>query len=89
MLGPWDNRLIDQASDVSSIIFFSNVLQNSFNLIFYNFTKIKMNNFECSMPVTQSIKIILGPSYAWSMRQSSDPAYYIEGCQISIRMQGC
>ena len=67
MLGPWDNRFIDQASDVPSIIFFSNVLQNSFNLIFYNFTKIKINNFECSMPVTHSIKIILGPSYDWSM----------------------
>ena len=48
-LGRWDNRLIDQASDVPSIIFFhsflQNSLQNSFNLFFYNFTKIK--SFEC------------------------------------------
>ena len=35
----------------------------------------------------QSIKIILGPSDAWSMRQStqqsSDPAYHSEDCWIS------
>ena len=49
MLGRWDNRLIDQASDVLSIILFHNFLQNSlqqfFQLIFsffYNFTKEKV-----------------------------------------------
>ena len=40
-LGRWDDRLIDQASDVSSIIFFHNFLQNSlqksFQLFFLSF----------------------------------------------------
>ena len=50
----WDNRLINQASDVPSIIFFLNFLQNSLHksfqfifLVFYNFIKIKIKNFEC------------------------------------------
>ena len=29
MLGRWDNHLIDQASDIPSIIYFHNFLQNS------------------------------------------------------------
>ena len=45
--------------------------------------KIQASN---SLFYFQSIKIILGPSDAWSMRQStqrpSDPAYYIEDCRI-------
>ena len=53
MLGRWDERLIDQASDVASIIFFQNFLQNflqkffQFFFFFYNFTKIKIKSLEC------------------------------------------
>ena len=49
-LGRWDKQLINQASDVQSIIFFSKFLcKNHFNLFsyFYNFTKIKIKSFEC------------------------------------------
>ena len=54
-MGRWDERLIDQASDVPSIIFFHNFLKNYlqklfqfiFLFFFYNFTKIKIKNFEC------------------------------------------
>ena len=45
------NTLVDQASDVPSIIFFHNFLQNSlqkwFQFILFLFTKIKIKNFEC------------------------------------------
>ena len=70
-------------SDVPSIGFFFKIsckilCKNPFNLFFYNFTKITIMSFEChkSEPAThcfifQSIKIILGPSDAWSMRQST------------------
>ena len=52
-MGRWDNRLIDQASDVPSIIFFHNFLQNSLQKLFqfifnffYKFTKMKIKSFE-------------------------------------------
>jgi hypothetical protein len=45
-MGRWDEQLIDQASDVPSIIFFHDFLQNSLQksfqfifLFFYDFTK--------------------------------------------------
>ena len=54
LLGRWDERLINQASDVPSIIFFHNFLQKSLQklfkfifLFFFNFTKIKIKSFEC------------------------------------------
>ena len=84
-LGWWVDWMtkIDQASDVPSIIIFHNFLQdslqNSFNLSLYNFTKIEIKSFKCpwvlrvqaSNPLFyfQSIKIILGPSDAWLMRE--------------------
>ena len=37
-LGHWDERLIDQASDVPSIIFFHNFLQNSLQKSFHFFS---------------------------------------------------
>ena len=48
-MGRWDERFIDQARDVASIIFFHNFLQNSlqklvqfiFFIFFYKFTKMK------------------------------------------------
>ena len=79
-LGRWDDRLIDQASDVPSIIFFHNFFQNSLQncfqfilLFFHNFTKIK-KSCECpkSNPATHCfIFNLLGPSDAWSMRRST------------------
>ena len=48
------HRLIDEASDVPSIISFHNFSQNSLEksfqfifLFFHNFAKIKINSFEC------------------------------------------
>ena len=58
-LGRWDDRLIDQASDLSSIIFFHNFLQNSLQK---SFQSNPLFHF-------QSIKITLGPSDAWLMRR--------------------
>ena len=53
-MGRWDDCLIDQVSDVPSIIFFHNFLQNSLQksfqfiyLFFHNFTKMKIKSFEC------------------------------------------
>ena len=61
-LGRWDDRLIDQASDVTSIIFFHDFLQNSLQksfqfifLFFYRITKIKIKSFECPKSI-KSIK---------------------------------
>ena len=52
MLGCWDDRLIDQTSDIPSIILFHNFLQNSLLkssqfifLFFYKITKIKVKSF--------------------------------------------
>ena len=42
MLGRWDERLIDQASDVPSIIFSTAKIHSIYCLVFYNFTKIKI-----------------------------------------------
>ena len=54
MLGCWDERLIEQASDVPNIIIFQNFLQNSLQkliqfifLFFHKFTTIKIKSFEC------------------------------------------
>ena len=72
-----DDHLIDQASDVPSIILF----HKSFQFIFYNFTKIKIKSFECpnSKPLFcfQSIKIILGPSDAWSMKRATQKPWVL------------
>ena len=88
MLGRWAKRLGDQSSDVPSIFFFHNFLQNSLQkyfqfFFFYNFTKIKLKIFECSKSMRNyEKKIILGTSDAWSMsrlaHRPSNPAYYIE-----------
>ena len=93
-LGRWDKRLIDQASDVPSIIFFHNFLQNSLQksfqfifLFFCNSTEMKIKSFECPKSIkSYEKKIMLGTSDAWSMSRSShrpsEPAYYIEDCRI-------
>ena len=54
MLGRWDEWLIDQVSDVPSIIFFHGFLQNSLQKYFQSIclfekknTKIKVKSFEC------------------------------------------
>ena len=63
LLGQWDKQIVDQESDVPSIIFFfhdflQNSLQKSFQfflLFFYKITKIKKNSFECPKSI-KSIK---------------------------------
>ena len=75
LLGRWDERLIDQASDVPSIIFFFKIsckilCKNRFN--FHDFTKIKIKSFECPKSIRNyEKKIMLGTSDAWSTRRSS------------------
>ena len=52
-MGRWDDRLIDQASDVPNIFFseflakfFAKILSIYFLIFFYKITKIKINSFE-------------------------------------------
>ena len=50
LLGRRNKRIIDQASDVPSIIFIHDFLQNSLQKIlsiYFLITKIKMKSFEC------------------------------------------
>ena len=83
-LGPWDKGLVNQASDVPSIIFFYNFLQKSFRFIFlfsYNFTEIKIKGFECPNSIrTYEEKIMLGTSdtrlMSCSSHQPTDPSYW-------------
>ena len=85
LLGRWDKRLINQASDVQSIIFFhkilQNILQNPFHFFLYKITKMKINR------VYEKLwKKIFGMSDASSMsclsHRSSESAYYIADCWI-------
>ena len=84
-MGRWDKRIVDQASDVPSIIFFHDFLQNSLQkyfqsicLFFFKNTKIKVKSFECPKSIKSLKKIILGTSDTWSTirlsNQPSDPA---------------
>ena len=77
-LGCWDERLIDQVSDVPSIIFFHNFLQNSLQksfqfifLLFHNFTKNKVKSFECP----KSIKNYEKKDNAWNIRRLVDSSF--------------
>ena len=86
----WDEQLIDQMSDVPSIIFFSQFLAKSFpKIVLIYFFIIKIKSFECPKSIRNSEKkIMLGTSDTWSMNRSSqrpnEPAYYIEDCWIYI-----
>ena len=60
------------------LFLFLNFLQNSLQklfqfifLFFYNFTKIKINSFECPKSIRNYEKIMLGTSDAWSLRHLS------------------
>ena len=75
MLGRWEKRLIDQASDVLSIFLFIISYRLRTLKTFYFCKIINWNNF-CKWWK----KIILGTS-EWDDRPI-DPAYYIEGCRI-------
>ena len=93
MLGRWDKRIVDQASDVPSIIFFFMIsckvlCKNPFNFLFlflflYNFTEIKIKSFECpiSKPATHCFIFNL-PNNTWTIRRL---AYFIEGSRIFIK----
>ena len=93
MLGRWDKRLVDEASDVPSIIFFIICyrLRALKTLYFYlcKIIKHKKKNgtiFAKNFARNHEKKIILGTSDAWLMSRSSqrpsDRAYYIEYFQI-------
>ena len=84
LLGRWDKRIVDQASDVPSIIFFHNFLQNSLQksfqfifLFFHNFTKIKIKSFEYSSQQPTALFSIY-QNNTWTIRglvdETIDPA---------------
>ena len=76
-LGCWVHRLINQVSDVPSIIifhtFFQNSLQKSFQFIFvyfYNFTKITIKSFKYSKskPATHTVLFSIYQNNTWIIR---------------------
>ena len=83
MLLSWDEHSTNQASYVPCIIiFFHNFLQNSLQkpfqfifLYFYNFTKVKINNFECPQPI---VLFLIYQNNTWTIRrlvnETIDPA---------------
>ena len=82
----WDKRLIDQASDVPSIIFFLNFLQNSLKksfqfifLFFKNFMKIKIMGFDCLKSIRNYEK-----KNAWNIRCLVDEAFVPETQRASV-----
>ena len=59
-------------------------------LLFYDFTKLKIESFECPKSIRNSEKkMMLGTSDAWLMshlsQQTSEPAYHIVDCRILDR----
>ena len=91
LLGCWDNHLIDQASEVQSIIvffiiFFKILCKNHFNLFIVYQNK---RSFECPKPTTHcTVLFSIYQNSTWTIRRQWDnrpcnPAYYIEYCQIS------
>ena len=82
LLGRWYKRIVDQASDVPSIIFFHDFLQNSLQksfqfifLFFHKITKVKIKSFECSKSTKSIKKIILRTSDSWlTIRLSHRPS---------------
>ena len=91
-MGRWDKLLVDQASDVPSIIFFPKILQNSlqklfqfiFKFFFHKITKMKIKSFECLKSIRNYEKKteILGTSD--KSHRPSEPAYYIVDCRILV-----
>ena len=89
----WDKWIVDQASDVPSIILFCTFyrLRALKTLYFYFCNSIKKINWKefCKELCKKSWKnIILGTSDTWSIirlsHRQSDPAYYIVNWQILI-----
>ena len=85
-MGPWDERLIDQASDVPSIIFFIISYRLRTLKTFY-FCKFMKNSYKIEKIFARNFarnyeKKILGTSDDWSMshlsHRPSNPVYYIE-----------
>ena len=75
MLVCWDKWIVNQASDVPSIIMFFMIsckirCRNGFNLFFcffHEFTKIEIKSYVCSKSIRNLKKKMLGTSDAWSM----------------------
>ena len=80
-LGRWDKRLVDQASDIPSIIFFSKIVQNSlqkpFHFFFYKITKMKIKSFECPKSIrnyeknTWNVRCLVDESFVPSAQRAS------------------
>ena len=89
--GRWDKRIVDQESDVPSIIFFILFTLKMLNFYFCNFIKknkkINWKDFCKEFCKKSWKKIILGTSDAWSTirlsHRPSNPAYYIVNWRIS------
>ena len=93
MLGGWDECLIDQASEVPSIIFliisskcFAKNLSIYFSIFFLTLKKLKMNGIDCQQPTGL---FSITQNNIWTIRhlvdETSYPAYCIENCWISRR----
>ena len=88
----WDKWLVNQVSDVPSVIFFIKtckiLCQNPFNsFIIFFFHKIK--SFEWPKSMKSNEKKILGTSDAWSMshlsHRPSKPLYYVY-CRLVVQI---
>ena len=83
-LGRQDERLIDQVSDVPSIIFFFIIsckilCENCFNLFSYKFTKIKRKSFECPKSMRNYRK-----NNAWNIRHLVDKSFVLANQRIIL-----
>ena len=78
-MGQWDERLIDQASDVPSIIFSHNFLQNSLQK-FFQFTSLF---FKKSCECTKSIRNY-EKNNAWNIRHLVNESFVTSTHRPSI-----
>ena len=93
MLGQWDKWIVDQPSDVRSIIFFHDFLQNSFQKSFqfifffyiYKITKIKTKSFDCpkSINLGQS-KLLIIKNNTWNIRLLVEDLFVPSSKQPSV-----
>ena len=89
MLGRWDKWLVDQVSDVPSIIFFHDFLQKMVSMYFFLFFfNLPTERLRVLSDLSEIMKIImLGTSDGWSTshlsQHPSKAAYYIVDCHQS------
>ena len=85
-MGRRDDHLIDQASDVPSIMSFHDFLQNSLQksfqfifLFFHKFTRIEIKSFECHKSIRIIKEMMLGTSDTWSqLGRNQDACCFVQ-----------